>query len=266
MNKFWRTELWRWVLVPCAATAAYFLALVLGVLLLISSRFPPSLAEPTAGFIMGLAVVIAGSVMAPRHRLATAIVLCILGALSAAIFVRFLFLSACIGGLAAFGFIAWWYRPGRTGSATRRVALIASGVFITILVIVYSRHADWPARADPLPPQLADILGTNGSRVVAFYRYDRGGFIDHEWLWRVDTDSNMVELMVTKLDLQPTNTVPRQFWRLPPFYWPRSMPADAVAFQSRLFWGDQRGPDGSHYFLLHDRQRKRAFVWVKDNF
>jgi len=73
-------------------------------------------------------------------------------------------------------------------------------------------------------------------------------------------------LVVSGLGLRSINAVPRGFWRMPPHYWPRSMPTGGEAFQSPMFSGDTRGPDGSHYFLVHDKTQSRAFVWVKDNF
>ena len=117
-----------------------------------------------------------------------------------------------------------------------------------------------------MPLELIDTLGAKASGVAAFYRYDLGGFIDHAWLWRIDAKPDIVALVVSSLRLQSTNAVPPQFWRMPPYYWPRAMPPDGEAFQSLAFSADSRGPDGEHYFLVHDKTQDRAFIWLKSNF
>jgi hypothetical protein len=53
---------------------------------------------------------------------------------------------------------------------------------------------------------------------------------------------------------------------MPPHYWLRSMPFSGEAFQSPMFQADSRGPDGEHYFLIHDKARNRAFIWYRFNF
>jgi hypothetical protein len=72
--------------------------------------------------------------------------------------------------------------------------------------------------------------------------------------------------IVTGLGLQSTKAVPQRFWKMPPHYWPHTMPPGAEAFQSQSFLASGRGHDGDHYFLLHDKTQHRAFVWFKSNF
>ena len=245
---------------------AFFLALYFSLFVLIFGPFPKDLAEPTAGFTMSLLIVLAGSLLAPRQRLVVAFGLCVAGTTLATALWSFHLLGSLVGGLAAVAFVGWWFHSRRTRRSTLWVSV---GVFVAVFVfaaVVFARFVDMPARPKALSVELAQVLGTNASLVTAFYRYDRGGFIDHEWLWRIDATPEAIALVVSGLGLRSTNAVPRDFWRMPPHYWPRSMPAGGEAFQSPMFSGDGRGPDGAHYFLVHDKAQSRAFVWVKDNF
>jgi hypothetical protein len=263
---FWIHEFWRWILAPCASVLAFFGALYFSLFVLFFGPFPRSLAEPTAGFIMSSLIVLAGSFVAPRHRVVTAIILCLVGILSAIFFLSFHAIGASVGGLIAVAFVAWWFHPRRTVRSTSWVAIGAGAALFAFIGLVYARYVDRPARPEQLPVELTHALGTNASRVTAFYRYDLGGFIDHQWLWRIDAKPDAVALIITGLSLQSTNAVPQRFWRMPPHYWPRSMPPGAEAFQSQSFFADRRGHDGAHYFLLHDKTQQRAFVWFKSNF
>ncbi|MDZ4344143.1 MAG: hypothetical protein U1E51_17120 [Candidatus Binatia bacterium] len=128
------------------------------------------------------------------------------------------------------------------------------------------RYLDWPAQPDGLPPELREALGVEGTRAVTFYAYDLGGFIDREWLWRIDAKPDLVAQVISSFELRRAGAVPPAFWRMAPHYWPRSMPAGAEAFQSPWFSANGRGRDGAHYFLLYDKMHERAFVWYKNNF
>ncbi len=265
-NAFSMRELGRWILVAAAVVVAFFSALYFSLFVLMFGPFPKDLAEPAAGFTMGLLIVLSGSVLAPRHRLVTALVLLVFGTAFPTALMRFHFLGTLAGGVVAVAFIAGWFHLRRTARSTAWVIVSACVAFLTLIGVVYARYVDRPAHPEELSPDLVHVLGTNASLVTAFYRYDRGGFIDHEWLWRIDAKPETVALVVSGLRLRSTNAVPRDFWRMPPHYWPRSMPSDGEAFQSPMFSGDSRGPDGAHYFLVHDKAQSRAFAWVKDNF
>ena len=258
-------ELWRWIVAAAAVAAAFFAWLYFQVFVLFSS-FPKDLVGPAAGFILGLLIVLAGALVAPRYRLATALLLAISATVLGMAFLELPFSGLLLGGGVAVLFVAWWSHPRRTPRSTRWVGLAACAACLVGLGIVYARFVDYPARPDALPQTLAYLLGPNASRVAAFYRYDLGGFIDHEWLWRLDASPRDMSLVVGRLGGRSAGTVPPRFWKMPPHYWPRSMPADGEAFQSPMFSADSRGSDGVHYFLLHDKTRGRAFVWVKDNF
>jgi len=259
-------ELLLWFLAAGAVVAAFFAALYFGLFVLILSPFPRDLAEPTAGFTMGLLVVFAGAFLAPRWRLIIGIILLVANAIFVATFLKLQFLSTLVGGIVAVVFIGWWFSSKRTRGSIKKFGL---GVGIALFVfsgVVYARFVDIPAIPKGLNSELAYALGTNASQVHAFYCYDQGGFIDHEWLWRIDAPPETIALVVSRLEMRSTNTVPQSFWKMPPYYWPRSMPSGGEAFQNSLFTGDKRGPDGTYHFLVHDKIQNRAFVWVKDNF
>lgn len=265
-SKFSVRELWRWILAAAGVAVAFVAPLYFWLFVLMFGKFPQDLAEPTAGFLMGLLVVLAGALLAPRRRLTIALILFASGTALAATVLKMHFPGVFTGGVVAVAFVGWWIHRRRTVRSTRWVGV---GIFAAILVyigVACARYSDRPASPDALSPELVQALGNKASMVSAFYRYDRGGFIDREWLWRIDAPPEVIALAVSRLKLERANAVPREFWMMPPHYWPRSMPADGEAFQSPTFSTDRRGPDGSHYFLVHDKAKGRAFVWVKDNF
>ena len=65
--------------------------------------------------------------------------------------------------------------------------------------LLYVRYIDWPARPDPLPPELTYALGANDSHVTAFYLSDLGGFSNRQCLWRIDAKSDEIALVVNAL-------------------------------------------------------------------
>jgi hypothetical protein len=263
---FTNRELFRWLLAAGAVVVVFFVALYFGLFVLIFGPFPKDLSEPTAGFTLSLLVVLAGSLLAPRQRFTVALVLFVAGTTLATTLLSFHLFGTLVGGIVAIAFVGWWFHARRTARSTLWVAIGVCVAFFVFISVVFARYVDRPAHPEALSPELAHALGTNASLVTAFYRYDCGGFIDHVWLWRIDAKPEGMALVVSGLGLRSTNTVPRHFWRKPPHYWPRSMPAGGEAFQSPMFSGDSRGPDGMHYFLVHDKTQNRAFVWVKNNF
>jgi hypothetical protein len=101
--------------------------------------------------------------------------------------------------------------------------------------VVCARFVDMPARPKALSVELAQVLGTNASLVTAFYRYDRGGFIDHEWLWRIDATPEAIALVVSGLGLRSTNAAPRDFWRMPRIIGRVPCPLAGRRFRVRCF-------------------------------
>lgn len=265
VHRSWKREIWRWLIAAVAVLVAGYAALSLSVLVLFFGQYPKDLAEPTAGFLLSSLLIIAGSLLVPRYRVPTAVVLFMLAASQGARSWSYL-LGTLAGGLVAGAFVAWWFQPRRTVRATLWVSLAAGAAVFVFIGFVYARYVDWPARPEPPAPDLADALGTHVSRISAFYSYDLGGFLDREWLWRIDAKPDVVAFVVRQLGMLNASAVPQKFWRMPPHYWPRSMPAGGEAFQSPMFPADSRGQDGAHFFLLHDKAQGRAFVWFKENF
>ena len=262
----WIKESLRWMLAAAAVTAAVFAALYFNLFVLFFVPFPQDVAEPTVGFLLGSLVVLTGSTVAPRHRFVTAVVLFLLGLYLSIFVLHFHFVGALVGGLFAVGLIGWRLHPQRSTRSTVWVGGALGAAFFVFIGLVYCRYIDWPARPDPLPSELTHTLGDSDLHITAFYQYDLGGFIDQEYLWRIDAKPDAIALVVNDFELQSASAVSQRFWRLPPHYWPRSMPTDAEAFQSPAFSADSRGPDGFHYFMVHDQTQEKAFVWFKSNF
>lgn len=136
--------------------------------------------------------------------------------------------------------------------------------FVGILVIgAVTWHHGFPAIPSSLSPKIEKAL--SGAEAKC-YSYPLGGFVDRQMLWRIDGSPEAVAAVVDALKLKESRTVPSAFWKMRPYYWPREMPENARPCRSDSFEDADRGPDGLHYFLLHDTRRGRAYVWVKDNF
>jgi len=138
---------------------------------------------------------------------------------------------------------------------------IACAGFIFLL----SGRYDFPALADP-PPYHLQKLGFVEGGEDKVYVYFIGGVIDTVHGWRIDAPPEMIQKVIAHLALTPSATVPDEFWKVPPYYWPRSLQPGMIAYRSSQFVDDERGPDGPHFFLLHDRGKHRAYVLFKENF
>src|SRR5262245_12941623 len=196
-----------WLLAAGAVVLAFFLALYFSLFVLMLGPFPKDLAEPTAGFTMSLLIVLAGSLLAPRQRLAVALGLFVAGTALATSLLSFHLLGSLVGGIAAVVFVGWWFHPRRTRRSTLWAAIGVSVAVFVFSPVVFARYVDRPSRPVALSPELVHALGTNASLVTAFYRYDRGGFIDHEWLWRIDATPEAIALVVGRLGLRSTSAV-----------------------------------------------------------
>ncbi len=266
-NRPRKREIWRWLLAVVAVLVVIYAAISLSFYVLFFGQYPKGWAEPTAGFLLSLLLVTAGSLPVPRYRVPIAVVLFLLAASQGVLSWSWSYLLGTLaGGLVAGAFVAWWFHPRRTKRSTLWVGVAACAAVVAFIAFLYVRYADWLERPEPPAPDLASTLGTNASGISAFYSYDLGGLIDHEWLWRIDAKPDVIALVVRNFGMLNADAVPQEFWRMPPHYWPRSMPAGGAAFQSPMFPIDSRGQDGAHYFLLHDKAQGRAFVWFKDNF
>jgi hypothetical protein len=145
----------------------------------------------------------------------------------------------------------------------KRLRLAVLVVLAAGVLVLLSRLLDFPAFQDPYVYGIEGLLDPARTK---FYSYSLGGYIDEESLWRIDGDRVAIEAAISGLGLQRTDSIPQEFWRFLPYYWPKKRFSGAVAYRSPFFEGSQRGQDGLHYFAVHDPASNRAYVWVKDNF
>ena len=148
-------------------------------------------------------------------------------------------------------------------SKTGRLKRWVFGSLALLAVVGAAWFFDFPAISDDTPQPL-DKAAINFD--ASFYVYSFGGFIDRSYCWRIDAPKSDLDQIIKHLEVHPAPTVPKEFWRVPPFYWPRSLASGMVPHRSINFMDDARGADGPHYFLLHDTTRSRAYVLFKDNF
>jgi hypothetical protein len=81
---------------------------------------------------------------------------------------------------------------------------------------------DWPIWPDALPEPLLQASGGRRGAIERFHSYDLGGFIDHDWLWRIDARPEVLEAIAQELVLSKAVGAPPGFWDMPPYYWPGS--------------------------------------------
>ncbi|OGN29838.1 MAG: hypothetical protein A3A33_00935 [Candidatus Yanofskybacteria bacterium RIFCSPLOWO2_01_FULL_49_25] len=254
----------RWILIPLIAVALsrgisiiIFLALLVGIV-----DWASSLA--LYGFLFTSTLMLAGSITAPQHKKQAAFVLWILATLISLIYMReevsvmALYGSICGGALALILMKIWSAKQSL--SLKKRIAILST-IFLVLVGLGYARYKDFPSFPDPLPHQLRNISGIREFHVVAL-----GGFIDEDFVWRIDTDGQTIERVASILQARATNDVPKEFLGGGPYWWPKRLPKQYRAFRSEWFVADRRGSDGVHYFLLYDQDQQRGYVWVKNNF
>ncbi len=262
-----RRLLWtvlRWLPPFGVTVVALYGWLLVSFFLVTFGHFPRLLTESTAAFGIGFLAVSVGSLTASSHRLTVAIVLFVLSVGMAPAKLAMPATTVALGGACAVMLVAWV--PKRTPRSTRWVFRGALVLLVGFALLAAAAYVDWPARKDPLPNEIVGVLGTRASRVEALYVYDLGGFLDHDWLWRIEAGPDVMALLVQSWDARPTDDVPAGFWRMSPHYWPHTMPVGAKAYRSSRFPDEGRGPDGNHYLVVHDEARREAFVWFKANF
>lgn len=238
------------------------------VLLLWSVNSQP-LVETVGGFFIGAASVFPGALLAPRWKAQIGLLLSAATLATLVIIEGFqtsILTSALGGGLFSVSVIVWICGSPLPPRLRYAGGLAACLTLIGFTGLSLSRYRDIPSKPDEAPKFISSALDTNAQSIAAFYQYDLGGFIDHQWLWRIDASTEAIEAIVTRLKLRTTTAVPTKFWRMPPSYWPRSTPIEGDAYQSDGFRAGERGNDGLHYFLVHDKVQGRAFVWFKLNF
>lgn len=263
-----RREWLRWIAVPCSAfliTWAFFSVLLVPLLF---GPLPDSLKMDTLGFLIALPASFIPALIAPRHQVLTCATLCL-------VFVIFSLLNdgdstvgVLVAGVLSVGGMAWKATSNRRLLTPVRIVLLLFASLAAYMVHVRATTLDWYERPDPWPYQLGNIIAleTPDNTPVSVYQYDLGGFIDKQYLWRLDAGTSIVTQVIQRLRVQQTNSVPSKFWAMPPHYWPRKMPENADVYQNPNFWGNDRGPDGDLFCVLHDKDHQRAYIWLKSNF
>jgi hypothetical protein len=140
---------------------------------------------------------------------------------------------------------------------------MAGALLAAFVVLSAASYFDWPGIPDAVPTRLLEATDRRLA-ISHFSSYALGGFLDMELLWRIDASPEVLEAIASKLGMVSSDTAPGRFWRMPPYYWPRSLPAGARLYSTPSFPADTRGSDGDHYFMLVERNR--GLVWVKNNF
>jgi hypothetical protein len=164
--------------------------------------------------------------------------------------------------LAALGIagVTLWFIP-RDGRIVRQ-RLWAGGFLLAFWSLFGASLYDWPAWPDATPEPLVRATGGKPGAIERFHCYDLGGFIDHDWLWRIDARSDVLQSIAPSVGLEKVDSVPPGFWEMPPYYWPRNLPPGAQLYSTPGF---SHGA-GEQYFMLIDARHRLAVVWVKSLF
>lgn len=157
-------------------------------------------------------------------------------------------------------------QPGRRTIHIQVVRFVLGACVAVTFLSGYASYRDFPAVKDGIPASLSNSIEGTSFVPLAVYEYDLGGLIDHAWLWRIDGDAKGLSLLPKRLGLIQATSVPAQFWRMPPRYWPRRLPPGAGIYESPGFDHDTRGDDGEYYFCVMDSTKGHAYIWYKSNF
>lgn len=93
-------------------------------------------------------------------------------------------------------------------------------------------------------------------------------FIDSEYVWRQPFPYEKLPELVANgafESIEPAAVSPN-FFAAFPYLWRPAMGPNCEFYATTEFDPDGRGPDGEHYYLMHDRDRGLLYVWYKDNF
>jgi len=162
----------------------------------------------------------------------------------------------------------------RSGSVHLWV-LVGAGVALAGIVILVLLVRSWLLKAGPIwsendwPPELSFATKGDSQEVRDRVRlYSLGGYVDSEYLWRMEASPERVAMLAKHWALLPVGKerVPRQFWRMPPNWWSPAAIGNVDFLASEGFTATERGIDGEHFFVMHDRSQKLLYVWCKINF
>ena len=230
-----------------SAVAVYFF-FAIGTL----SAVPAAMIVPAVGFLGAVLAILAVPAVAPPQRriaylaLATALIFSIEVYLAIASEQRPLQMAVIAIGWAAL-------------IAGRRQIVAVSVLF---LILFAASALDWPSLRQAVPADLSRYQAA----ISDFRSYRLERFFNEETLWRIDAPVDTLDQIAGMYYAKPVDAVPPQFFRIVPWYWPHGFPQRWKATATPAFPAAGRGSDGTHFFMLIDLDRARAFVWYKTVF
>jgi hypothetical protein len=93
-------------------------------------------------------------------------------------------------------------------------------------------------------------------------------FLDSEYVWRQQFPYEKLPDLVASGEFESIErgAVTPNFFAAFPYHWRPAMGPNCEFYATTEFDPDGRGPDGEHFYLMHDRDRGLLYVWYKDNF
>jgi len=156
-------------------------------------------------------------------------------------------------------------KAGGRGGNSALIAIYIAIIFISLFEI--EEKLDFLFKPSIIPIEISELLSSDEMPKISFYSYTLYELVDREYLWRIsDRNGDLLSKILNNLNLPQFQTMPKEFWEMSPYYWPKSKPADSFIFKSINFDAQTRGDDGSHYLILYDTNKNTLFVWYKANF
>ncbi len=258
----------RWILVPIAAYAVFHLSSILLFIAAVINVIPFQASLILFGLVGGFFAILTGMYLAPAHKIKTGAILALTLPLLFVILSRSFhshdliqFVATAFGGLLAV-LIQRKNNNLVAMSSSRKPYLYGLlGILVIIGGFLFARIMDFPARPDSLPNQ-----GLGKLNVSSFYSYRLAGFIDETYLWRMDAEEETVRTLADSLDLEEIRKVQDDFFYWRPYWWPKKLPSNYLAFRSPGYEIGTRPSDDWYYYLVYDKDKKRAYIWVDQNF
>ena len=250
------------VLIPYFAMMAFSLASI------------PCLAGPGMGFLVACGFILPCRLVPRKHRKAATAIMGILGIVTASLIPLTTEAAVILGGAVSVCIVV----GRRPASREECYVTVLFMLFYYPLIPAFQDQAkfiDWPGDMDPLPVELARMLhsqsGYREYRLSSFSSWYTGK------LWQVNIDAEKMARLEEGLNLKQVNEAPPGFFRLPPCYWPRSLPERGVLYESFPAPKDssklpgmltgllEKLPTlpGVTTFVLYDSEKQRAYVWER---
>jgi hypothetical protein len=159
------------------------------------------------------------------------------------------------------------FKPPLSRSALLLILAFLLCVGIVWFLLVYfalrGNSDTGPMRKTQDAPYFISNLKKPREKLGAFYTFSRSGYMSLDELWFIDVQPDVIDAFIAQYKLQPTATIPPEFWKLPPTDWPRQLPPDAIVMQSPGFTPDKMKPEGGFFFLIYDKANCRAYIWYR---